>query len=195
MSDKATLRATLMQRRDALDRRAERSAAIAARVRALPQYTAATAIHCFLPMRSEVDVRPIIAGALADGKKVAIPITTRGAAELTHAWIDSLDEAAFGPGHFGTLLPLIVRPATPGEWQFTVVPLLGFDRRGHRLGYGKGYYDRLLATAPMFTVGVAFAAQEVAALPDEPHDVPLNAIVTEAETLVLVGNFGLGAEF
>ncbi|NJK81752.1 MAG: 5-formyltetrahydrofolate cyclo-ligase [Chloroflexaceae bacterium] len=71
----------------------------------------------------------------------------------------------------------------PGDWDLTIVPLLGFDRRGYRLGYGKGYYDRLLAVAPTPTIGLAFAMQEVEMVPTEPHDLPLTWVVTEHEVI------------
>src|SRR4051812_5530498 len=99
--DKAALRASAILRRDALDKREQRSAAICAAVAASPAYITARAIHCYLPMRSEVDTRPLIADALARGKRVAVPIVVPKAADLTHAWLESLDAAALTPGVFG----------------------------------------------------------------------------------------------
>jgi 5-formyltetrahydrofolate cyclo-ligase len=180
---KQTLREELQQRRDALDRREERSAAICAHVAALPAFQVARVVHCFVPMRSEVDVLPLLAGALAAGKGVIVPLVVRGAAELQHTWIDSLDDEAWQAAGFGTRQPRHIRPAQPGDWDITIVPLLAFDRRGYRLGYGKGYYDRLLAATSVPAVGVAFAAQEVPLLPSEPHDMRLDYVVTEDEVL------------
>lgn len=181
--DKVSLRAEAMRRRDALAERERRSAAICERVAALPVYAAARAIHCYLSMRSEVDMRPLIAGALTAGKRVVVPVVVPRAAELSHAWLDSLDAGALVPGSFGTFNPRALRLAAPGDWDLTIVPLLAFDRRGYRLGYGKGFYDRLLAASQAPAVGVAFAAQEVAALPVEPHDVALAWIATEDEVI------------
>ena len=181
--DKPALRAEAMRLRDALDQREQRGAAICERVVALPSYVAARAIHCYLPMRSEVDTRPLIADALARGKRVAVPVVIPKASELSHAWLASLADEALAPGVFGTYGPRDAHPAIPGEWALTIVPLLAFDRRGYRLGYGKGYYDRLLAASPTTTVGVGFAAQEIAALPDQAHDIPLDWIVTERELI------------
>lgn len=173
----------MMARRDALDDREQRSAAIYERVRSLPAYTAARAIHCYLSMRSEVDTRALIADALASGKQVVVPIVAPKAADLSHAWLASLDADDLVAGSFGTFNPRELRPALPGDWDLTIVPLLAFDRRGYRLGYGKGYYDRLLGATPMPTVGVAFAAQEIDALPATAYDVPLDCIATEAELI------------
>ncbi len=84
-------------------------------------------------------------------------------------------------GRFGIAEPLpdwpIARPET------LLVPLLAFDARGHRLGYGGGYYDRTIAAlkahGPLRTIGIAYAGQEVLSLPHDPHDQPLDAVLTE----------------
>src|SRR5213592_332893 len=114
--DKSSLRAAAMLRRDALDDRERRSATICALVTATPSYAAARAIHYYLPMRSEVDTRPLIANALARGMRVAVPIVVPKAAELAHGWLESLAAAALTPGVFGTFNPRDLRPATPGDW-------------------------------------------------------------------------------
>jgi 5-formyltetrahydrofolate cyclo-ligase len=180
---KAALRQEMMQRRDQLTERERRSATICARVIGMPAYVAARAIHCFLAMRSEVATQPLIADALAHGKRVAVPVVVPKAAELAHAWLASLGAEDLVAGNFGTFNPRDMQPAAVGDWDLTIVPLLAFDRRGYRLGYGKGYYDRLLGSRPMPTSGVAFAAQEVAELPAEPFDMPLDCIVTEDEII------------
>ena len=89
-------------------------------------------------------------------------------------------------GPFGARVP---REATPMVPQVLIVPLVAFDRFGGRLGYGGGFYDRTLegmrARGPVYAVGYAWAAQEVVErLPQEPTDQPLDALVTDAETLV-----------
>lgn len=179
---KRALRDEAIARRDALDDRQRRGEAICARIIGMQLFAEARAIHCFLPMGSEVDTWPIVAAALAAGKAVAVPVTVRGG-PLEHSWIRSLDPAAFEPGVFGTMRPRSLQPAFPGEWQLTVVPLLAFDRACYRLGYGKGYYDQLLAHTPGAAIGVAFAAQERTHVPREPHDVPLDMVVTEGEVV------------
>jgi 5-formyltetrahydrofolate cyclo-ligase len=181
--DKSALRTAALLRRDALVDRERRSAAICALVVASPSYAAARAIHCYLPMRSEVDTRPLIADALAHGKRVAVPIVVAKAPDLAHAWLESLAADALTAGVFGTFNPRDLRPAAPGDWDLVIVPLLAFDRRGHRLGYGKGYYDRLLAASPVTTIGVGFAAQEIDALPAKAHDIALDWVITEREVI------------
>lgn len=181
--DKQALRRELRQRRNAVDERAARSVAICARVATLADYTTARVLHCYLPIRSEVNTRPLLATALAQNKRVVVPVVRPAAADLAHSWITSLAAEDFEVGVFGTFQPRLLRPAEIGAWDVLVVPLLAFDRDGYRLGYGKGYYDRLLTAAAAPVIGVAFAAQEVGMLPREPHDVPLDWIVTENEVI------------
>jgi 5-formyltetrahydrofolate cyclo-ligase len=177
-AQKRQLRREAQKRRDALEGRATRSAVISALVEALPAYQATTAIHCFLAIRSEVETRPLIAAALAAGKAVAMPMVDPQGV-LRHSWIDSLHHKAFTSDALGMPQPWHPRPAYPGDWQLTLVPLLAFDRAGYRLGYGKGYYDRLLIAAGGLAVGLAFACQELPNLPRAAHDHPLDLIVTE----------------
>lgn len=186
--NKQRLRRALRQRRDELTRRDERSAAICERVRGMARYHAASVLHCYLPIRSEVDTRPLIGAALAAGKRIIVPVVA--GADLEHAWLTSLANEEMDIGSFGTAQPRLLQPAALGAWDMVLVPLLGFSRDGYRLGYGKGYYDRLLTATPHIpALGIAFAAQEVAHLPHEAHDIALHTIVTEDE-VITVGSAG-----
>jgi 5-formyltetrahydrofolate cyclo-ligase len=182
--DKSALRRFYRQRRDGLPEREQRSAAICSQIVDLPVYQAARVLHCYLPMRSEVDTRPLLAHAFAAGKRIVVPVVRPGMSELAHSWLSSLAAEELEPGVFGTLQPRTLAPAAPGDWDLVLLPLLAFDRQGTRLGYGGGFYDRLLAAVPVPAVGLAFAAQEAAALPHEEHDVPAGWIVTEREVIV-----------
>jgi len=184
MSDqKRALRRQMHAQRDALSDRTERSATIRRLVEALPMYQSAAAIHCFLTIKSEVETGPLIQAALAIGKAVAVPFIDQHGV-MRHSWLDSLHPATLTTDALGIPQPSHLRPATPGDWQLTLVPMLAFDRAGYRLGYGKGYYDRLLTSVSGSKVGLAFACQEVAMLPHEPHDHPLDLIVTEAGLII-----------
>ncbi len=177
-AQKTALRARMIVQRDRLSDREWRSARICELVQSLPLFITARAIHCYIPIRSEVDTRPLIAAALAAGKAVAVPVVG-SQQQLSHSWIKSLARDEWEPGRFGTLQPRSMIPAQPGEWSLTIVPLVAFDRELYRLGYGGGYYDRLLATAPTIAIGVAFTVQEVARLPREAHDRQLDLVVCE----------------
>ncbi len=149
-------------------------AALAVRVlRELPPPPGAV-VAGFWPMRGEIDIRPLLEALAAAGHPIVLPETPpRGNPLIFRLWHPG---AAMQPGRFGTLQPVgaVARP----DWLF--VPLLGFDRRGHRLGYGGGYYDRTLAALPgAVAVGCAYACQEVDAVPATEYDARLRAVATE----------------
>ncbi len=136
----------------------------------------------FAPMGDEIDVMPLLEALHRKGHRLALPVTTpRGNPLIFRAWQPG---AALEPGRFGTSHPANPTELTP---DFLLVPLLAFDACGHRLGYGGGYYDRSLAALPgAFRLGVAYAGQQVEAVPTCATDVPLHAIATETG-LVRVG--------
>lgn len=179
--NKNELRRVIRQRRAALDDRTTRNAAICERFTTLEVYERAQSIHCYLPMGEEVDTWPLVQHALAVGKAVAVPIVQRDTYELAHTWLASTALEDMEPGVFGTSHPRARVACDPAMCDLIVVPLLAFDRACQRLGYGKGYYDRLLARITAPAIGVAFTAQEVDIVPSAPHDVPLAAVVTEDE--------------
>lgn len=134
----------------------------------------------YVAIRSEIDPAPVMARLVAAGRALALPVVQGPGQPLAfRAWHPGVRML---PGAFGALVP------AEGAWvepQVLIVPLLAFDRRGFRLGYGGGFYDRTLAVlrarGPAMAVGFAFAGQEEAgALPVEPTDAPLDALVTEA---------------
>jgi 5-formyltetrahydrofolate cyclo-ligase len=136
----------------------------------------------YLPIRDEIDPLPAMRRLAARGLRVAVPVIAAKATPLRfRAWTP---DCAMVPGPFGTMAP------ATGDWltpDLLIVPLLAFDRAGHRLGYGGGYYDRtiagLRAIGPVLAIGFAYAAQEVARVPVEATDAPLDAVVTEAGAL------------
>ena len=130
----------------------------------------------YMPMRSEID--PLPAMAAHEGPVCVPVIAGRGLPLRFREWSP---DAALEEGPFGARIPVA------GAWMephVLIVPLLAFDRRGFRLGYGGGFYDRTLARlrarGSRLALGFAYAAQEVAAVPIEETDQPLDLIVTEA---------------
>lgn len=184
-AQKQHLRVELRTRRNQLTDRESRSAAICAQLAGLPAFVSAQTVHSYLPIGSEVDVRPLLTAALKAGKQVAVPIVRSRSPILEHSWITSLEPAHFTRGALGTPVPQIILPSRPPEWDLILVPLLGFDRQGYRLGYGAGHYDRLLPQTRGAILGVAFSIQEIATIPHEAHDVPLPAIMTETAYMAL----------
>jgi 5-formyltetrahydrofolate cyclo-ligase len=176
MTTKTSLRATALARRDGQDP-ALGAALVAPVLDACPPAPGAV-VGGFLPIHNEIDPRPLLAALAARGHRLVLPETPpKGAALIFRRWTpgDPLVR-----GRFGTLHPAgeELRP------DYLLVPLLAFDRAGHRLGYGGGYYDRTLAALPAaFRLGIAFAAQEMQALPAEPHDIRLHAVATETDII------------
>jgi 5-formyltetrahydrofolate cyclo-ligase len=137
----------------------------------------------YLPIGDEIDSRPLLDWLRGAGHDIALPRIQRSHAPLAfRLWApgEPLEE-----GPFGTRQPPETAPeAVPGV---AVLPVLAFDRRGYRLGYGGGYYDRTLAALraerAVTAIGIAFAAQEVSAVPHDRHDQPLDWVVTEREAI------------
>ena len=135
----------------------------------------------YMPMRTEID--PLAAMAAHQGP-VCVPVIPGPGRPLRfREWSPGCPMVA---GDFGALIP------AEGAWlepQVLIVPLLAFDRRGYRLGYGGGFYDRTLerlrSRGAMLALGFAFAAQEVAKVPTEPTDQRLDAIMTETGLIPL----------
>jgi 5-formyltetrahydrofolate cyclo-ligase len=176
---KALLRADALARRDALelDDRLIWDEAIAERVLALPVFTRGP-VSAYWPMRSEADPRPILEALHERGLPLCLPAIVEKRMHFRRwaPWEPIV------PGGFGTLVPAPEEPEI--DPAILIVPLAAFDRRGYRIGYGKGHYDRAIAELkPLATVGIAYAAQEIEAVPAEAHDRPLDWIVTQAETI------------
>ncbi|WIY52195.1 5-formyltetrahydrofolate cyclo-ligase [Devosia sp. YIM 151766] len=129
-------------------------------------------------IRDELDCQPILVRLIDSGQQVVLPVVQGAEAPLDlRVW--EADQPLYEAG-FGTLAPSDLAPRA--EPDLVLMPLLGFDDAGTRLGYGGGYYDRTLAEIgkkPML-VGLAFAAQELPHIPRGDHDIPLDVVITEA---------------
>lgn len=139
------------------------------------------ALSGYLPIRTEIDPRPVMADWTRDGA-VGVPVIEgRGQPLRFRRWTS---EAKLVEGPFGARVPESAEEVIPSV---LIVPLVAFDRRGMRLGYGGGFYDRTLEglrrRGPILAVGFAYAAQQAEELPLEPTDQPLDAIVTEEGVL------------
>jgi 5-formyltetrahydrofolate cyclo-ligase len=181
---KATLRREAAARRDALPAEARKAAAEAIAARKFPLVLApGTIVSGFMPLKSEINPLPLLR-ALADaGATLALPVVTgRGKPLVMRAWQwgEPLAEGVWG-----------IREPKPEAAQvepdILLVPLLAFDRAGHRIGYGAGYYDLTIAQLrgrkAVAAIGLAFAAQEIATVPATPRDARLDLVLTERETI------------
>lgn len=180
---KARLRGEALSRRDALEPvwRAEASLAAAERVLSLPELHGLDPVSGFWPIRSEIDVKPLLAALHARGRRIGLPVLAKPHM-IFRLWAPGDDLVARGFG--------LSEPGPEAEEvlpRAMIVPLAAFDRRGGRIGYGKGHFDTAIAAIerrhPVLTIGVAFSVQEVASVPLEPHDRLIDMIVTECELI------------
>jgi 5-formyltetrahydrofolate cyclo-ligase len=185
---KSNLRQAALACRNGLPAAERVAAAEAIAARAFPVATAAGAIISgYMPMKTELDPRPLMRKLADAGARLALPVViARGVPLVMRAY-------AFGDalvkGVWGIRVPPPEAPEV--EPDIVLAPLLAFDRSGNRLGYGAGYYDMTIATLrankPVVAVGVAFAAQEVDAVPTTPRDVRLDLVLTEREMIDIRG--------
>ena len=178
---KKQLRAEALARRDALDPqwRIEASLGMAEWAQRIP-VEPGDVVSGFWPMRSEVDVRPLMFALREKGARLCLPAildkTTIVFRELVRgADLVDMGFGTYGPGPDAEVLQPVLM----------LVPLAAFDARGHRIGYGAGYYDRAIAKLqagprPPRLVGIAFDCQQVELVPEQPHDVVIPEMLTES---------------
>ena len=176
---KQALRAEMKEVREELAARdPDAGEALAAKfpLKLLERYGPTVAVY--MPIGSEIDPRPLLGKLVAAGAKLALPCVLDDGSMIYRHYTrgDPLEKRAFGllePFHeVPEVFPTLI-----------LTPLLAYDRNGNRLGYGKGHYDRAIARlreqSRAFVCGLAFHGQEVEAVPAEPHDVPLDWVMTE----------------
>ena len=137
-------------------------------------------VAVYLASPQEIDLSPFIRKMLSMGVKVVAPRWNGETYELTV--LNGLDEAHLRQGPMGILEPAEAEIVSPKEVEVWIVPGLAFTRNGKRLGYGGGWYDRLLAEAPKraWKIGIAHEFQVVEDLPSEPHDVLLDDVIDDS---------------
>jgi len=183
---KAELRRAGQARRDALPAEVRKAVAEAIAARPFPLAIApGMIVSGFMPLKSEINPLPLMRKLADVGARLALPVVAgRGMPLIMRAW--SWGEPLV-PGVWGIREP--GPAAATVEPDIVLVPLLAFDRSGHRIGYGAGYYDltiaQLRANKPIVAVGIAFAAQEIETVPRTAFDAQLDLVLTENETIDL----------
>ena len=164
----------------------ERAAAatqLCARIKTLELWRAAKSVLFFAPLPDEPDIWPLVEGFLNSKKTVALPRFDSAANKYVACQIENLAEDVVS-GKFGIREPKNSCHILPlNRFDLILVPGVAFDLHGRRLGRGKGYYDQLLTEVRGKTCGIAFDEQIVAAIPVEPHDIPLNCILTPTRSI------------
>jgi 5-formyltetrahydrofolate cyclo-ligase len=181
---KTDVRREALKRRDSIPAEQRAAAALAIAGRVLPvTLWPDIVVSGYSPMKSEVNPLPLLRRFADAGAQLALPVVAgRGAPLIMRAWAFG---EALDAGVWGIREP---KPESPEVFPDVVlVPLLAFDRRGHRIGYGAGYYDMTIAQLRSFktitAIGVAFAAQQIEEVPATPRDAPLDLVLTEREVI------------
>jgi 5-formyltetrahydrofolate cyclo-ligase len=186
---KSRIRETAHAQRRDQPNKDELSRRIVAKFFGLEEYRAARTVLLYLDVRAEVRTRHDLPSALASGKRIVVPwCNDDGQLELFH--LEHVDELSVGmykilePRLELRLLP--AKQVAVTELDVVMVPGVAFDRRGARMGHGKGYYDKLLENVRPDTplVALAFECQLIPEIPIEPHDVFMDKILTEAGVYV-----------
>ncbi len=185
---KRALRRALMQARQRAASTQAQDEALACHMAILLGAQTFSTIGFYWPLTGEFDVRVIVSAWLAGdaGRRAALPVIRQPGMPLEfHAWTSG---ASMRAGHHGIPEPVTDEKIIP---DLLLIPCIGFDSDGYRLGYGGGYYDRTLAAWPAnrvpVTVGVAYEMCRVNALPRDVHDLPLDYVVTDGEVLCRAG--------
>jgi 5-formyltetrahydrofolate cyclo-ligase len=185
-TERKRIRQQNLIKRDALDGREQLSKLITQNTVDYLHSLQARFVHCYISFRSEVSTRSLIESLLKNGVRVAVPVVNVAVDgdHLIHTEIHSL--ADLKVGKFGLHEPSLVSAHTLEGVDAVIIPLSAFDRRGMRLGYGKGFYDKFLTPLPSSVqrIGLAFSMQEVERIPSLAHDAWLDCIITEKETIL-----------
>ena len=185
---KRSLRKAMLRARGGMgqDEIIEKSRAIRKAIVRTTMFKQSGSLSCYMALREEVQTIPIIELALRKGKRVAVPKVQATSRELALYWITSTS-TGFAPGPYGILEPIgeTGQEASVADIDLFLVPGLAFDEEGWRVGFGRGYYDRLLGrdSNQAVSVGLAFQFQIVPHCPHGLLDVPVDYVVTEERVI------------
>lgn len=174
--DKTELRREIRARKRAMTEEEieTRSAKLAQLFFASEAYQNAKTIYGYLPYNQEVRTVPMLAQALKDGKKVAVPKVYGD--EMKFLYLDDLNAVA--KGYAGIPEPIADEPVAQDETALVLMPGLAFDPQGHRIGYGGGFYDKFLAAEPRHpTLALCYEFQMLPKLDVEDHDIPVDTVL------------------
>jgi len=182
MSSKAKIRNIYSCMRNMLDRETinKNSSKICGLVLGTKQYENSDLIMLYYPIKSEVNVLPIMNKALEDGKRVAFPVSNKDDFTMTFKYVNSMDDLQ--EGTYGVLEP---REECESVFSFDalekliIVPGLVYDKSGYRVGYGKGYYDRFLESFNGYSIGVVYSKFLLDSVERNKYDQSVDMIVTE----------------
>jgi 5-formyltetrahydrofolate cyclo-ligase len=175
---KADLRAMALERRNAVG---QSGRAMIDHILATEHFQRARTVMGYWSIGSEIDTLPFLQAALDTNKTLVLPKINRTASVLDLYQVTNLEtDLQTGIWNIREPNPTICRPATATQIDLILVPGVAFDRQGGRVGHGKGYYDKLLAQCPRaYKIAAAFEGQVFDRVPMDPHDIPVDALITE----------------
>ena len=178
---KALFRTYLRNLRDSIpdSLREEKSRLIGQKALSWVRATPAKTVHLFLSFGTEPDTHPLASALLEENFVLVVPVVQKSALVLTPLEAGMV----LRPGPFGIQEPAVVQPIAPEEIDLFLLPGLGFDRHGGRIGYGKGYYDRLLRKTVAPRIALAFQEQIVDRIPLVETDILVDTILTDKEII------------
>ena len=184
--EKKKMRETVLAQREAMPVGVRRAASIAIleKVCALPQYAQASVVLTYMGFGSEIETQSFFERIVADGKIAVLPRVDRLAQSLMLHSARSVSELQ--TSKWGIREPNVMAPVVAiGAIEFVLMPGVAFDRNGNRLGYGRGYYDKLLSAAnpALARVAAGFSCQVVGRVPAGPSDRKVHQIITETEII------------
>lgn len=190
--EKKLLRQKILEKRNELNHREAHNASNGAvqNLLSLPQFQKADTVFIYLSFNKEIDTRSIIEVAWHKQKRVLVPVCRKEDKSLLLSELKCFTEIGRGTWNIPEPKKEYIRPIPREQVSLAIIPGLAFDLRGSRLGYGAGYYDRFLPQLPPECplIALAYDFQVIEHIPCEPHDVPVNIIVTEKRVLNVRGH-------
>ena len=184
MKSKIVIRKQLKEQREALSKKEyrERCTSIFENLVTLPEFFRADVVHTYISSKkNEVDTHEMIRLLLKHKKRVVVPISDKATKQMKHSELFSLSELVGGA--YGILEPRMYRRVPVEDIQVVIVPALAVDKKGHRLGFGAGFYDRFLHDVKLPIISLVYDFQIVPDVPQETTDVPVSFIVSEKEII------------
>ncbi|MCD6170927.1 MAG: 5-formyltetrahydrofolate cyclo-ligase [Thermoplasmata archaeon] len=180
---KEEIRKKILQKRNKLtgNEILEKSNKIISKLTSIKEFKEAKKILCYVSFGSEVFTHGLIR-AYINKKDIAVPVIKGN--ELALSYIKDWKELE--KGRYGILEPKAIRNADIDAISLAIVPAVAFDERGYRIGYGRGYFDRLLARMNAMRIGLGYELQIVKKIPEEKHDVRMDMIITEERIIFMI---------
>ena len=162
----------------------EKSNKIKNRLFKINEFVQSTTILFYVSYDNEVYTHEMIKDSITNKKNVAVPVTDKKNKKLILSKLESWDDLSLGAYNILEPKKEKIKEISIDEIDLIIVPGVGFDESGHRIGHGKGYYDNLLKNSKSPTIGLAFEFQVIKNIPSEKHDIPIDKIVTEERIIV-----------